>query len=95
MGHLLDSGRISSSSVGTPFFEVTVSKFEPPVVRSGSKGRNIQKKREMQTAIIDAVKPEELSEAIKVGKGSLVSLTVDFRLWEGSAKTTATRPIKS
>jgi len=83
-----------SSSDGRPFFEVAVSKFEPPVVRAGSKGRNLQKKRELQRAIEGAVKPGELSEAVKAGKGTLVSVAVEFRLWRGSAETTATRPVK-
>ena len=68
--------------------------MSPPWSVRALRGRNLQKKRELQKAITDAVKPEKLSQAIRVGNGGLVAVAVDFRLWKGSAVTTATRPIK-
>jgi Holliday junction resolvase RusA-like endonuclease len=86
---------MNTSDLSTePYFEVDVYNCEPPVIHPGRKGKNIQKKLVLQKAIVDASKPEALTEAVTAGKDTVVSVEVHFRLLEATGKMSNTRSVK-
>ena len=84
----MDEGPESSRTL----VDIPVIPFEPP---STGDGHDIAARLgKVKTAIQSKVTPEEIAKFRESLKGRLVSITLAFFLWKGSARTTSTRPVK-
>lgn len=81
----------SPQKSGKTILDIGVVPFEP--VTTGS-GNVAEKEGRLKKAILERVKPEELAELAKDRRDRLVTLTVLFFLWKGSAKVSNTRSVK-
>ncbi len=72
--------------------DIPVVPFEPPATGDGHDTAGKQTK--VKTAILSKVSEQELAKFKEALKGRLVSITLAFFLWKGSARTTNTRPVK-
>ncbi len=77
---------------GKTILDIAVVPFEP--VTTGSGQGIAEKEGRLKKAILDRVKPEELAQLTKDRADRLVTLTVLFFLWKGSAKVSNTRSVK-
>ncbi len=77
---------------GKTILDIAVVPFEPVTTESGQ--GIAEKEGRLKKAILDRVKPEELTELTKDRADRLVTLTVLFFLWKGSPKVTNTRSVK-
>ncbi len=77
---------------GKTILDINVVPFEP--VTAGSGQGIAEKEGRLRKAIQDRVKPDELADLAKNRADRLVTLTVLFFLWKGSAKVSNTRPVK-
>ncbi len=77
---------------GKTILDINVVPFEP--VTAGSGQGIAEKEGRLKKAILDRVKPDELADLTKNRADRLVTLTVLFFLWKGSAKVSNTRSVK-
>ena len=76
---------------GKTILDISVVPFEP----STASGQNVaEKESKLKKAIMEKVKPDELTQLAKNRADRLVTLTVLFFLWKGSPKVTNTRAVK-
>ena len=72
--------------------DIPVIPFEPPTTGSGHDIGDKQGK--LRSAILERFSQNEISKFKEALKGRLVTITLGFFLWKGSAKTTNTRAVK-
>lgn len=72
--------------------DIPVIPFEPPATGDGHNVAAHQAK--VKNAILTKISEPELAKFQQAMKGRLVSITLAFFLWKGSARTTNTRPVK-
>ncbi len=77
---------------GKTILDIAVVPFEP--VTTGSGQGIAEKQARLRKAIMDRVKPDELAGLAEKRPDRLVTLTVLFFLWKGSAKVSNTRSVK-
>ncbi len=77
---------------GRTILDIAVVPFEP--VTTGSGQGIAEKEGRLKKAILDRVKPDELAGLAEKRADRLVTLTVLFFLWKGSAKVSNTRSVK-